>query len=133
VTTEWTSLDLHAELVQAVTELGYIEPTPIQEAMVPLLLAGHDVIGQAQTGTGKTAAFGLPLLHNLASGHQTVQGLVLVPTRELALQVARALADFGQAMDLRVLSIYGGELVQPPDRRPAAGCRCGRGHAGSPA
>lgn len=105
----FAALNLRPELMQAIEALGFTTPTPIQEAMVPLLLAGHDVIGQAQTGTGKTAAFGLPLLHNLANGHQTVQGLVLVPTRELALQVARALADFGQAMDLRVLSIYGGD------------------------
>jgi superfamily II DNA/RNA helicase len=64
MTTEFTSLNLREELVQAITELGYSEPTPIQAAIIPIMLKGADVIGQAQTGTGKTAAFALPILHN---------------------------------------------------------------------
>ena len=68
MTTEFTSLNLHPQLVQAVEALGFTTPTPIQSALIPLLLAGHDVIGQAHTGTGKTAAFGLPILHNLQPG-----------------------------------------------------------------
>lgn len=94
---DFSQLNLHPELVQAVTELGYTTPTPIQSAIIPLMLAGQDVIGQAQTGTGKTAAFALPILQNLPSGHKSVQALALAPTRELAIQVAdflKALASF---------------------------------------
>jgi ATP-dependent RNA helicase DeaD len=91
--TEFTELNLHPQLVQAVTEQGYTAPTPIQAGVIPLMLAGVDVIGQAQTGTGKTAAFALPMLHNLTPEHNHIQGLVLVPTRELALQVAGAITE----------------------------------------
>lgn len=109
MTTEFTQLDLHPQLVQAVTELGYTEPTPIQAAMIPLMLAGHDVLGQAQTGTGKTAAFALPILQVIEPGRGDVQALVVVPTRELALQVARAIYEYGRYRQIRVLSIYGGQ------------------------
>ena len=105
----FSQLDLHPQLVQAVEALGFTTPTPIQEALIPLLLTGHDVIGQAHTGTGKTAAFGLPILHNLEADYNGVQGLVVVPTRELALQVAKALHAYGQSRSVRVLPIYGGE------------------------
>nr|MCU0558549.1 DEAD/DEAH box helicase [Desulfobacterales bacterium] len=93
MTIQFNQLNLHPQLVQAVTEMGYSAPTPIQEAVIPQLLAGSDVIGQAQTGTGKTAAFGLPLLNALAAGLKNTQSLVLTPTRELAIQVAQALFD----------------------------------------
>ncbi len=109
MTTDFHEFGLHPELVQAVSELGYCEPTPIQSEILPLMLSGADVIGQAQTGTGKTAAFALPILHNLAPEHKTIQCLVLVPTRELALQVARAMEDYGRHRDLRVLPVYGGQ------------------------
>ena len=79
MTTDFVGLSLHPELVQAVTELGYTEPTPIQSAIIPLMLDGHDVIGQAQTGTGKTAAFALPILQTLQPGQGNAQSLVLVP------------------------------------------------------
>ena len=106
---EFSELDLRPELVRAVTELGYETPTPIQESVIPVLLAGHDVIGQAQTGTGKTAAFALPSLNHIVprSGH--VQCLVLAPTRELAMQVAEAMDQFGQHLGITVLPIYGGQ------------------------
>jgi ATP-dependent RNA helicase DeaD len=107
--TDFEQLKLHPQLVQAVTELGFTTPTPIQIAVIPLMLAGHDVIGQAQTGTGKTAAFGLPMLHRLTAGHSRVQGLVLTPTRELAIQVAQAIHDFGRRQAIGVLPIYGGD------------------------
>ena len=87
MTTEFNTLNLRPELVQAVTELGYVEPTPIQANLIPLMLTGVDVIGQAKTGTGKTAAFALPILNNLEPGKQTPQALIMTPTRELALQV----------------------------------------------
>ena len=77
--------------------------------MIPLMLAGHDVIGQAQTGTGKTAAFALPILHNIDPGSGRVQALVVAPTRELALQVSKAVYDYGRLRDVRVLAIYGGQ------------------------
>ena len=109
MTSEFLQLGLHPQLVQAVEGLGFTTPTPIQSALIPLLLAGHDIIGQAQTGTGKTAAFGLPLLHHLQADYAAVQGLVLVPTRELAIQVAQALHGYGQQRNVRVLPIYGGE------------------------
>ncbi|MBK7204100.1 MAG: DEAD/DEAH box helicase [Anaerolineae bacterium] len=109
MTSEFSQLDLHPQLVQAVEALGFTTPTPIQAALIPLLLAGHDIIGQAHTGTGKTAAFGLPMLHHLQADYHAVQGLVVVPTRELAIQVAQALHDYGQQRGVRVLPIYGGE------------------------
>ncbi|MCB9421238.1 MAG: DEAD/DEAH box helicase [Ardenticatenaceae bacterium] len=109
MTTEFTQLNLHPQLVQAVTELGYAEPTPIQSAMIPLMLAGHDVLGQAQTGTGKTAAFALPILHTIEPGRGDVQALVVAPTRELALQVSRAIYEYGRYRQIHVLSIYGGQ------------------------
>ena len=111
--TEFTELNLHPQLVQAVTEQGFISPTPIQAGVIPLMLAGQDILGQAQTGTGKTAAFALPMLHNLQSGQTHVQGLVLVPTRELALQVAGAIAGYGRHSSVRVLAVYGGQAYGP--------------------
>ena len=108
MTTEFSVLNLRPELVQAVTERGYAEPTPIQSAIIPLMLNGVDVIGQAQTGTGKTAAFALPLLNNLEPGQRRAQALVMTPTRELAMQVANAVYEYGKHLDVRVLAIYGG-------------------------
>lgn len=109
MTTEFSALDLHPQLVQAVSELGYTTPTPIQTGVIPVMLAKQDVIGQAQTGTGKTAAFALPLLHNLTPNLGCVQGLILVPTRELAMQVAKAIHEYGRYREARVLAIYGGQ------------------------
>lgn len=105
----FSQLNLHPQLVQAVADLGYTEPTPIQAAVIPVLLEGHDVIGQAQTGTGKTAAFALPMLHGLAPGQSAPQGLVMAPTRELAMQVAQAIFDMGRHLGVRVLAVYGGQ------------------------
>jgi ATP-dependent RNA helicase DeaD len=113
MTTEFNALNLRPELVQAVTALGYTEPTPIQAGLIPIMLAGADVIGQAQTGTGKTAAFALPILNNLQAGHRHIQALVLTPTRELALQVAEALTQYGQGLNVRVLAVYGGQPYGP--------------------
>ncbi len=109
MTTEFTQLNLHPQLMQAVTELGYTEPTPIQSAMIPLMLAGSDVLGQAQTGTGKTAAFALPILQTIEPGLGPVQALIIAPTRELALQVSKAIYEYGRYRQIRVLSIYGGQ------------------------
>ena len=91
MTNGFTQLDLHPELVKAVTELGYTEPTPIQSAVIPMMVAGQDIIGEAQTGTGKTAAFSLPVLQTITLGTGYVQCLILAPTRELAMQVSQAI------------------------------------------
>ncbi len=109
MTTEFNQLNLLPELVQAVTERGYAAPMPIQSAVIPVMLAGSDVIGQAQTGTGKTAAFALPILQNLEPARGTPQALIVVPTRELALQVSEAFKAYGQFSKARVLAIYGGQ------------------------
>ena len=104
------SFGLIPQLVTAVTALGYEEPTPVQREAIPLLLAGRDVLGQAATGTGKTAAFALPMLHRLASEPRIrhTRGLVLVPTRELAMQVAEAFHSYARDVPLTVTPIYGG-------------------------
>ncbi len=111
--TEFNQLNLHPQLVQAVTEQGFTSPTPIQAEVIPLMLAGQDLTGQAQTGTGKTAAFALPMIHTLQSGQKHAQGLVVVPTRELALQVAKAFAAYGCHSSVRVLAVYGGQAYGP--------------------
>ena len=108
MTTEFDSFGLQPQLVQALVERGYTEPTPIQAGMIPLMLTGADVIGQAQTGTGKTAAFALPILQNLEPDQKLPQALVLAPTRELAMQVADAFYQYGKHLGARVLAVYGG-------------------------
>jgi ATP-dependent RNA helicase DeaD len=112
MTIEFTSLNLREEIVQAITELGYSEPTAIQASIIPLMLTGADVIGQAQTGTGKTAAFALPILHNFQY-QKTPQVLILAPTRELALQVADSMIEYGKHLNVRVLAVYGGQPYGP--------------------
>ena len=108
------SLGLPAPLLAALSKLGYEEPTPIQREAIPALLAGKDVLGQAATGTGKTAAFALPLLSRLQVGkckQFETAALVLVPTRELALQVTEAIRKYGSTMGVSVLAVYGGEEI----------------------
>ncbi|QTA91572.1 DEAD/DEAH box helicase [Desulfonema magnum] len=109
MTTTFTQLNLNPQLVQTTDELGYATPTPIQSAIIPTMLTGQDVIGQAQTGTGKTAAFSLPILNNLVTKQGHVQSLVLAPTRELAIQVADAMYKYGRYPGARVLAVYGGQ------------------------
>ncbi len=108
----FASLGLHESLVTAVTALGYEEATPIQAEAIPLLLTGRDLIGQAGTGTGKTAAFALPLLHRLLTEPTPKRGparaLILVPTRELAMQVAEAIHKYSKQTSLTVVPVYGG-------------------------
>src|SRR5918911_1278896 len=121
MTTAFDTLGLCAALVQTVTDLGYTQPTPIQARVIPLLLAGRDVLGQAQTGTGKTAAFALPMIQRLDRHRPGVQGLVLAPTRELAVQVADAVYRYGHQLGVRVLPIYGGQSYARQQRRLAQG------------
>ncbi len=109
MTTTFADLQLRPELLEALTSLGYEEPTPIQREAIGPLLAGRDLLGQAATGTGKTAAFALPLLQQLGEDRSGVpSALVLVPTRELAVQVSQALHRYGRALGARVLPVYGG-------------------------
>ncbi len=111
----FAALGLEPSLVAVVAELGYEEPTAIQREAIPPLLAGHDVLGQAATGTGKTAAFALPLLQRIGrtdGGRANVRALVLVPTRELAMQVAEAVHRYGRGNGVAVLPIYGGQDIQ---------------------
>ena len=117
MTTEFTQLNLHPELIRAVNEQGYETPMPIQAAIIPLMLQGLDVIGQAQTGTGKTAAFALPILQNIQPQQDMVQSLIVVPTRELALQVVEAISGYGRYRPTRVLAVYGGLAYSPQINR----------------
>ena len=109
MTSSFSQFDLHPNVVQTVADLGYTDPTPIQSALIPVMLSGQDVIGQAQTGTGKTAAFALPTLSGIDVGTGRVQALVLVPTRELATQVASAVFTYGRTLGVQVLPIFGGQ------------------------
>ena len=111
----FSALGLDPRVVDALAALGYEEPTPVQREAIPPLLAGRDVLGQAATGTGKTAAFALPLLHVLAPDadpRERTRALILVPTRELAMQVAQAVHKYGKAKGVVALPIYGGASME---------------------
>lgn len=107
-------LGVREDLLKAITELGFVNPMPIQEKVIPHLLNGdNDIIGLAQTGTGKTAAFGLPVLQRVDVANEKPQALIIAPTRELCLQIAGDLADYSKYVaDLRVLPVYGGSSIE---------------------
>jgi ATP-dependent RNA helicase DeaD len=110
---KFNELSLSAEMQQAITEMGFTEASPIQSEAIPHLLAGHDVIGQAQTGTGKTAAFGIPLLEQIDGKSKNTNALVMCPTRELAQQVAQELKKLARyKKGVVILPVYGGEQIQ---------------------
>ena len=109
--TSFAELGLRDELERALDSLGYEEPTPIQREAIPQLLAGHDLIGQAATGTGKTAAFALPILNVHTPGGRDPYALILVPTRELAIQVSEAIHRYARDLGARVLPVYGGQPI----------------------
>jgi ATP-dependent RNA helicase DeaD len=115
VSSGFGGLGLIDELVAAVTALGYEEPTPVQRETIPLMIAERDVLGQAATGTGKTAAFALPMLQRLAADDAAARkqtgGLVLVPTRELSMQVAEAIHKYARGLGVTVLPVYGGAPI----------------------
>jgi ATP-dependent RNA helicase DeaD len=113
----FAELGLGAEVLAVLDELGYEEPTPVQVAAIPLLLGGRDVIGSAATGTGKTAAFALPIVQRLDLTGKGVRALIMAPTRELAVQVAEAVHRYGKKRGVSVVPIYGG---QPIDRQLSA-------------
>jgi ATP-dependent RNA helicase DeaD len=104
---------LDKKIISALTDMGFEEPSPIQSQTIPLVLSGVDVIGQAQTGTGKTAAFGIPIIQNI-SDPRKIQALIMTPTRELAIQVSEELGKIGRLRRTKVLPVYGG---QPIDRQ----------------
>ncbi len=109
---KFTELGLDQDLLKAIDRAGFEEATPIQAATIPLVLAGKDVIGQAQTGTGKTAAFGLPLLQHIDFSDRSVQALVISPTRELAIQTQEELYRLGRDKHARVQAVYGGSDIR---------------------
>jgi ATP-dependent RNA helicase DeaD len=111
--TGFAELELRPELVRALSRLGYEEPTPIQRLAIPALLAGRDLVGQAATGTGKTAAFALPVLQRIPWPRKETEplALVLVPTRELAVQVSEAMHRYGHDLGARVVPVYGGQPI----------------------
>ena len=109
---KFNELGLKPEILQALEELGYEDPTPIQERAIPALLGGGDVIGQAQTGTGKTAAFGLPLLQYVDPESDETQAIVLTPTRELCIQVTQALRSYAEHIKgLEIVAVFGGAPI----------------------
>ncbi|HTD31177.1 MAG TPA: DEAD/DEAH box helicase [Steroidobacteraceae bacterium] len=119
----FTDLGLKPELSRAVAEKGYTIPTPVQREAIPAILAGRDVLAGAQTGTGKTAAFVLPILQNLGARSGTApRALVLTPTRELAAQVAASAEDYGRFVDLRTVAIFGGVSEKPQIEALRRGC-----------
>lgn len=103
-------IQLSKKILNAITDMGFEEPSPIQSQTIPLVLSGNDVIGQAQTGTGKTAAFGIPIVEKIAD-HRHIQALVLTPTRELAIQVSEEIAKIGKLKRIKTLPIYGGQSI----------------------
>ena len=111
-TTGFAALGLRDELLAALDDLGYEEPTPIQRETIPLLLTGRDLLGQAATGTGKTAAFALPALQMIDASRRVPQVLVLVPTRELAVQVSEAMFRYGRELGVKVVPVFGGQPIQ---------------------
>lgn len=110
----FAEMELSEPMMAAITAMGYEEPTPIQAAAIPPMMAGGDILAQAQTGTGKTAAFAVPIVEHIVREEVRPQALVLAPTRELAVQVAGAIYDIGHNQGVRVLAVYGG---QPIDRQ----------------
>ncbi len=104
---KFTDFNLKETIQAAITEAGFTEPSPVQKDAIPLILEGHDIIAQAQTGTGKTAAFGLPVM-SMMKADGSVEGLVIVPTRELAMQVSDELFRFGKLSGIKTATVYGG-------------------------
>jgi ATP-dependent RNA helicase DeaD len=119
--TSFADLGLSESTLHALRDVGYEAPSPIQEQTIPLLLAGQDVIGQAQTGTGKTAAFGLPIMEYVDPSLDSVQALVLTPTRELCIQVTQALRTYGSHTGVDVVAVFGGAPIRTQQAQLRAG------------
>jgi ATP-dependent RNA helicase DeaD len=121
VSKSFTELGLSEATLQAVRDVAYEAPSPIQEQAIPALLEGRDVIGQAQTGTGKTAAFGLPIMEYIDPSEREVQALVLTPTRELCIQVTQALRTYGAHAGVDVVAVFGGAPIRTQQAQLRAG------------
>lgn len=111
MTTRFEDLGIEPAILRAVQEIGFEEPSPIQEKCIPAVMKGTDLIGQAQTGTGKTAAFGIPILQKVNPRYKKVQSIILAPTRELAIQVSGEIRRIGKNMRVKTLPIYGGQSI----------------------
>src|ERR671924_2390383 len=119
--TTFADLRLSDPVLAALRDVGYEAPSPIQEQAIPELLTGRDVIGQAQTGTGKTAAFGLPMIQPVDPDDPDVQALVLTPTRELCIQVTQAIRAYGQRKGVDVVAVFGGAPIRSQQAQLRAG------------
>src|SRR5688500_7286709 len=119
--TTFADLGLSESTLEALSHLGYTSPTPIQEQAIPPMLEGRDVIGQAQTGSGKTAAFGLPIVEYVDASDKDVQALVLTPTRELCIQVTQALRTYGSRKGIDVVATFGGAPIRSQQAQLNAG------------
>src|SRR5881397_340530 len=119
--TAFADLGLSESTLQALQDVGYEKPSPIQEQAIPPLLNGGDIIGQAQTGSGKTAAFGLPIVEHVDPSEHEVQALVLTPTRELCIQVTQALRTYGARKGIDVVAVFGGAPIRAQQAQLRAG------------
>src|SRR5829696_8110136 len=119
--TAFADLGLSESTLHALHDVGYEQPSPIQEQAIPPMLEGRDVIGQAQTGSGKTAAFGLPMIEYVDPSVNDVQALVLTPTRELCIQVTQALRAYGQRRGVDVVATFGGAPIRTQQAQLRAG------------
>lgn len=120
----FNELGLKGEVLKSIQKLGFSTPTPIQQKAIPYLLGIHsDFVGLAQTGTGKTAAFGLPLIHNIDDQHPHIQGLVICPTRELCLQITKDLEAYAQDSKHKIVSVYGGADIRRQMKDIQRGCQ----------
>ncbi|MGB4974228.1 MAG: DEAD/DEAH box helicase, partial [Cyclobacteriaceae bacterium] len=119
------ALGLSEEIVKTITEMGFETPTPIQEQAIPVLLKGDtDLVGLAQTGTGKTAAFGLPLIELVDTGIKTTQALIVAPTRELSVQITSDLENFSKSTrSLNIVTVYGGASISDQIRKVKRGAQ----------
>ena len=124
MTVTFQDMGLSQPVSDAIRDLGYINPTPIQQQAIPVLLKGtKDFVGLAQTGTGKTAAFGLPLLSLIDTSIKQVQGLVICPTRELCMQIAKDFVDYGKYMnDFHSVAVYGGSSIENQIKQKEEDC-----------
>jgi len=118
---DFSALGLSGAVLDAVRDAGYVEPTPIQREAIPLILRGRDVMGLAQTGTGKTAAFTLPIIERLAGGPRRTRVLILTPTRELCVQVEASFKKYARHAPLAVASVYGGVPLDPQEKQLRGG------------
>ena len=121
---QFSELSLRPEILRATREMGFTEMTEIQQKAIPLMMEGHDMIAKAPTGTGKTVAFGIPILSGIDTGRKKPQAVILSPTRELAQQIAADLQALAQFMEgVRIVCVYGGAGLEKQQKQLKAGCQ----------